>query len=115
MNQPEIECTPTQYRILKEWSPSYGRIAGGIFIEEVGQDDGSVKFAVRMRQFDLNKSGQWDFAPTPSNRDGAYVILHRWDCLETAKEAATLAAKAILREVAKGENSSRWKQVQPKS
>jgi hypothetical protein len=95
--RPEIEFTPTQYRILKEWYPAYGRIAGGIFIEEAEQRDGSIKFAVRMRHWELSKSGEWDFAPASSERTDEYLASHRWDSLDEAKDAAWVAAQKVGR------------------
>ena len=94
---PGIEFRPIKWQVLEEFYPHYGHIAGGITIDEVKQRDGGVRYAVRMRSFfDLNRDGNWDYAPMPSDRDDEYLETHRWDTLDEAQRVAQLVAGDIL-------------------
>jgi hypothetical protein len=44
-----------------------------------------IGWAVRIFGYCLNKSGKWEFEPSPSNRSDAFIERTRW---ATAEEAA---------------------------
>ena len=57
-------------------------------IDEVGQIKGDPKFAVRNGCTCLNKDGEMEYEPIPSNRDDAFIARCRFDTLAEAFDAA---------------------------
>jgi hypothetical protein len=95
--KPSIEFTPITWRVLEQFYPSYGRVSGGVEIREMQRPDGPPRYAI-YRSFGraLSHSGKWDYEPIPSSRDDEYLVTHRWETLDRAREAATLAAQEML-------------------
>lgn len=61
-----------------------------IRVERVRQSDGSPLWAVRLDGECLNTSGEWEFEPMPSGRDGGFLTR----CRFPDARAAILAARS---------------------
>lgn len=59
----------------------------GARIERTSRMEDLPKYAIRMHGNCLSKSGEWDLEPQPSNRDEAFLTLHRWNSLAGAEKA----------------------------
>lgn len=88
---PEIECTPTELRILDTWHPRYGMISGGIFVVlKTHGRTGERRWAVTCRDhWYLDKAGEWTDSQVWSDET-------RWTSREEAIEAATKAAQHLI-------------------
>lgn len=95
--KPIIECTPTRWRILDEWYPQYGIVAGGVEVQERRNRDGNTCYAVVLRSsWELSKSGDVSYMPIPSERSERYLSEHRWSKLDDAIAAAQIFAERCL-------------------
>jgi hypothetical protein len=64
-------------------------------IVSVGQIEGPDKFAVRLSGNCLNRRGEWEYEPSPSNRDEAFMRRCRFKTFEDAASRATDAVKLL--------------------
>jgi hypothetical protein len=48
--------------------------------------DGTIKYAIRNSSSCLNKNGNWEHEPLPSNRDDEFFIRCRFDSLDEVEE-----------------------------
>ncbi len=91
----------TNFEIMPEFYPAYGRCAGGVAIDKREQMDGSVKWAVTWGGNTLNRSGNWSYERQPSSRTDAYLRSNRFDTLDEAWEAAIKASRRMLKRIVK--------------
>jgi hypothetical protein len=97
--RPVIQSLPIRWRVLGEWCPSYGHIAGGIYIEERLNRHGNTMYAIVLRDhWELSKEMNWDYMPIPSERSDEYLQTHRWDSLTDVICVAQMAAEVELEE-----------------
>lgn len=61
----------------------YGRT---IYIESRAQMDESVKWVVKMDDYNLGKDGEYYYEPMPSSRTDAFIKMTRFDSKEEALE-----------------------------
>jgi len=97
---PVIQCTPIRWVILREWNPTYGHVAGGIYVEERLGRTGTMYAIVLRATWELDKEMRWHDQPMPSDRDQSYLLMHRWDSFEDAVSVAQMAAEVVLKGVA---------------
>lgn len=96
---PPIVADPCRWEILEQFYPSYGKVAGGVYIERRSQRNGDTKYAVVLRDtWELSWLGDWDYMPQPSSRDDNYLSNHRFDKLDDAIAAAQIACELIVDE-----------------
>lgn len=66
-----------------------------IRVERAGQRSGPPKWAVRRGGECLNHRGEWEYEPIPSSRTDGWLRSHRWGNLESAWNAAVMAARKL--------------------
>ncbi len=96
--RPPIEAVPVKFRILDDFCPEYGQIAGGVYVEQRLNREGEATWAVVLRNtWELHVNGKrWDRLPIPSSRTDHYIKTHRWKDLDAAVSAAQKSAREIL-------------------
>ncbi len=89
-------CLATEFEIMPEFWPQYGRRAGPVTLRRMKQMDGSIRWGIYGGgDLALAKDGTWDYEPMPSSRTDEYLAAHRWASFDDAWVTAENAAKAI--------------------
>ncbi len=82
----EFEILPQQFK--------GGRAVGEITIQRRVQRDGSVKWAVYLRDdYVLDQSGDWQFEPIPSSRTDEFLATTRFELADAWERAQAAAIK----------------------
>lgn len=55
-----------------------------ILLERTPQRDGPDRWAIRQMGYAMNRQGEWDYEPSPSNRTDTFFKQFRWDNAEQA-------------------------------
>lgn len=58
-----------------------------VTIDRTKQADGSIKWAVRRGAFCMNRDGDFEYEPLPSNRDSSFLARCRFESIESALAA----------------------------
>lgn len=99
MTDREMLELATQFEVMPEVYPVYGRVCGGITIQRRAQRDGPALWAVVLRNhWTLNTAGEWERELRPSSRDDDYLERNRFPTLEAAWDAALPMAEAEINE-----------------
>lgn len=79
---------------------AYG-LPGGARIERAAQLDGRVLWAVRWMENCLDQEGSWEWEPSPSSRDEAFLARCRFESPEQAYQAWAASEQAPARDCQK--------------
>lgn len=92
----KIKQAATEFEIMPQKRLDDGRAIGEIRIKRRGQRDGSMKWAVYMRDsWVLTKDFEWALEPIPSSRTDEFLATTRFDTLDEAWSAAEKSAAAL--------------------
>ena len=90
--QPPVTVAVTGYMVSRLPDTSIDQETWGIRVEAAGHG----RWAVRHHSQALGRDGSWDWEPSPSNRDTAWLSQHRWDSAEEAIAAALAVEPHII-------------------
>lgn len=86
-DQPEVLVEPTRYEVSVLPHDDINRSSFTINVEARGHGT----WAVARHNQCLNASGQWDWEPSPSNREDDWLATHRFDLDDALALARKLA------------------------